>query len=272
MTVSAKLSGDVKAALSFDKQIRFAAALTLTRLAQATRDDITRQMREKIQGGPTPYTLRAMDWKKATRDNLTARVFLRTDFPSKGNAWSKTLAHLFTGGSRNWKKMEGAFLKAGILLPGYRMVAAANSWAAPLDVYGNLKPSLITRLIAYFGAFGESGYRANMTAKSKARLAKKRRGDSGYLQIQGVQYFVSRGRGTWQGAGSWRNGRTQNLPAGIWAKRGTHGADVAPVFLFVKGAQYRRMFDLRGTAEKVIEKNASSEFQSALRNSLRTAK
>lgn len=272
MTVSAKLSGDVKAALSFDKQIRFAAALTLTRLAQATRDDITRQMREKIQGGPTSYTLRAMDWKKATRDNLTARVFLRTDSPGKGNVWSKVLAHLFTGGSRNWKKMEGAFLAAGLLLPGYRMVAAANSWANPLDVYGNPKASLITRLIAYFGAFGESGYRANMTAKSKARLAKKRRGAGGYLQIQGVQYFVSRGRGTWQGAGAWRNGRTQNLPAGIWAKRGTHGADVAPVFLFVKSAQYRQMFDLRGTAEKIVDKNASREFQSALHNSLRTAK
>lgn len=272
MTVSAKLSGDVKAALSFDKQVRFAAALTLTRLAQATRNDMTQQMREKIQGGPTSYTLRAMNWTKATRDNLTARVFLRTDAPSKGNPWAKVLAHLFAGGSRNWKKMEGAFLKAGILLPGYRMVAAANSWANPLDVYGNPKPALITRLIAYFGAFSESGYRANMTAKSKARLAKKKRGASGYLQIQGVQYFVSRGRGTWQGAGAWRNGRIQNLPAGIWAKRGTHGADVAPVFLFVKSAQYRRMFDLRGTAEKIIEKNASREFQSALRNSLRTAK
>jgi len=54
MTVSAKLSGDVKAALSFDKQLRFAAALTLTRLAQATRDDITRQMREKSKAGQRP--------------------------------------------------------------------------------------------------------------------------------------------------------------------------------------------------------------------------
>ncbi len=43
MTVSAKLSGDVKALLSLDKQMRFAAALMLTRLAQATRDDITQQ-------------------------------------------------------------------------------------------------------------------------------------------------------------------------------------------------------------------------------------
>lgn len=272
MTVSAKLSGDVKALLSLDKQMRFAAALMLTRLAQATRNDMTQQMREKIQGGPTSYTLRAMNWTKATRDNLTARVFLRTDAPSKGNPWAKVLAHLFAGGSRNWKKMEGAFLKAGILLPGYRMVAAANSWANPLDIYGNPKAALITRMISYFGAFGETGYRANMTAKSKARLAKKRRGASGYVTIQGVQYFVSRGRGTWQGAGAWRNGRVQNLPAGIWAKRGTHGADVAPVFLFVKGAWYRQMFDLHGTAEKIVDKNASREFQSALHNSLRTAK
>lgn len=134
------------------------------------------------------------------------------------------------------------------------------SWANPLDNFGNPKPSLIVKLIAYFNAFGEQGYRANMTDKRRERLAKK----SGN-KIGGVVYFISRGKGMWYG-------RQQHLAAGIWAKRGTHGVDIAPVFLFVKKGSYRQVIDLSSIGESTVIRHWKPEFDRELVTAIRNSK
>jgi hypothetical protein len=243
----AKLSG-------MGKQVRAAAVGALNDLAFEANAEIKKEMQAKFKGGATRYTLAAFRVQKARPDNLTAIVGLRTDTPGKSRPYDKVLGHLFTGGTRRWKRMEGAFLRAGILPGGYSMTVPRDpSWANPLDSYGNPKPALISQLISYFGAAGEQGYRANMTEKRKDKLANRGLNASGHKTINGVVYFASRGPGMWFG-------RRQHLAAGIWAKRGTHGSDVVPVFLFVKRGAYNRVIDLDAIGRAVVGQKWDRQF------------
>lgn len=274
ITVKAEGLGVTSAYLrGLGRQVPFATAKALTKTAHAVNADIKDEMQRTIQGGPTAYTLRAFKVTGARKDKLEAVIELRKDFPSKGNIWARSLGHLFVGGSRDSKKMERAFMGAGILPSGYMMVPASNSWAMPLDAYGNAPRGLIVQLLSYFNTSGEQGYKANMTDKRRAKLANRGLTAKGYRTINGVVYFISYGRRGRPGGDRFTNGRhDQHLPAGIWAKRGTHGADVAPVFLFVRMTNYGRRFDLEAIATKTVDRVWQSNMDAAIADAMRTAK
>jgi hypothetical protein len=244
LDVTIDLSEVQKMLSDMPNTVRTAARNTLNDGAFFARDRVYDKMREKFKGGPTPYSLRAFKVDKADKQTLQASTGLRVDGPGKGGYYEKVLGHLFKGGSREYKRMEGAFYRLGVLNTGYAMVPAAG---CPLDAFGNPKPSFITQLISYFGGFSEQGYRANMTDKRKRSLAK-----ISYLNaekrkspiINGVVYFISRGPGNWFGARSWQQGKYQHLPAGIWQKTGIHGVKVQPVFLFAKRGNYKQIINL----------------------------
>lgn len=149
MKISVEFKGldAVKATLDgYGRQVRFAAAKALTRTAHAVNRSVQDTMRTTFKGGATPYSLRAMRVQAATKENLQAIVALRSDAPGKGTPWDKALGHLFTGGGRAWKRMEGAFRAIGVLPPGFIMVPGG---ACPLDAYGNPPRALIVQLISY---------------------------------------------------------------------------------------------------------------------------
>lgn len=256
------------------KQARYAASRALNSTAFAVNAEIKKEMQSTFKGGATPYSLRAFKVEKATKQSLAATVSLRQDFPSKGRAWDKSLGHIFTGGSRAWKRMEAAFMNAGILPRGMMMVPPENeSWAMPLDSYGNPPRGLIVQLISYFHAFKSDGFRANMTKKRKDKLANRGRSENGYATINGVVYFVSHGKRNHPGNAYFIHGRhDQHLHPGIWAKRGTHGADVSPVFLFVRRGQWRRRIDLEAIGKRTVSSVFASEFDKEFANAMRTAR
>lgn len=244
------------------KQVRYAASRAINNLAFGINAGLKEEMRNTFRGGATPYTLSAFKVTKSSRDNLTASVELRSDSGGKARSYDVTLRHLFLGGTRTWKGMEGAFRRIGVLPPGYMIVPGD---ACPLDGYGNPPKSLIVQLISYFNAFGEVGFKANMTDKRRSSLAKAGRSASGYKTINGVAYFVSRGPGLWYG-------RQQHLPPGIWSKSGTHGANVKPVFMFVRTGRWRRFIDLQRIAEHVVGKRWQKEFERELEMAMRSAR
>ena len=241
LDVTIDLSEVQKMLSDMPNTVRTAARNTLNDGAFFARDRVYDKMREKFKGGPTPYSLRAFKVDKADKQTLQASTGLRVDGAGKGGLYEKVLGHLFTGGSREYKRMEGAFYRLGVLNVGYAMVPAAG---CPLDAFGNPKPSFITQLISYFGGFSEQGYRANMTDKRKRSLAKAGKTESGYKTINGVVYFISRGPGNWFGARSWKQGKYQHLPPGIWSKTGMYGVKVQPVFLFAKRGNYKQIINL----------------------------
>lgn len=264
MTIRVKVEGADRVVASLrghGQRVRRATAVALNRTARAVRFDILEDIKAGVAGGATPYTLRAFGLDTATQDNLTARWFLKNDAPAKGSNWQRTLSHLFEGGPRDIKRVERAFEKAGILPAGRFMVPAADSWAMPLDANGNVPRGLIVQIISYFNAFGEQGYRANMSDRRRANLAKQGRTASGHLAINGVMYFVSQGKG-----------RGQHLAAGIWAKRGTHGADVAPVFLFVRQPAYGRRFNPHAIASRTVDRLFQRNFDAALEAEMRSVR
>ena len=254
-----------------EKQIRFAAAKALTTTAHAVRTATVKEM-ESVLDRPKPFTTKqAIQVIPAKKETLTATVGVgvKYDAPSKGTSYTNAIGHLFTGGARSWKKMEGAFRRIGALPSGWIMVPGKG---CELDQYGNVPRGFVVQMITYFNASTEQGYKANMTEKRRSRLAKAGRTKGGYKVINGVQYFISYGKRGKQGD-SYTNGRfDQHLPAGIWSRSGIHGVSIKPIFLFVRMGTWKKYIDLHRIAENVVGKEFDKHFNKALADALRTAR
>lgn len=251
------------------KQVPYAAARALTKTVQVAKAEADRQIVAKFDR-PTKYATGAMYIQPATKKKLEAMVYVKDrGITQKGGAKSQAdvLGHLFAGGKRRHKNFEAAFMRMGYMARGEIAVPGA---ACPLDAYGNIPAAFIVQLLAYFQGFGEQGYRANMSAKGRARM-EKRAGKS--VGGAGVHYFISRGRGHWSGAGAWTHGRAQKLPRGIWQRQTwAAGSSVKPVVMFVREGAYKRFLDLPAIAHTAIDTNFTSEFAKALDEAMRTAR
>lgn len=263
-----------------------AATRALNNAAFAYRKALQAEMESRFDR-PTPYTLRGFVIDRAGQGGISnpavgqpgfgrqtpgfgptgspflARVRLNSDPNKSGLSREDTIGHQFTGANPQFSGFERALNRIGVLPRGWHVVPGGGT---KLNAYGNVSPGLIVQLISYFGAFGEQGYKANATDRSRARRAKKQRGQAGFLKINGVEYFISRGRGEVTGRNTWKSGRYQHLPAGIWSRRGTHGVDIAPVFLFVRSTRYRKRIDLEQVARSIdLSGIIAREFARALR-------
>lgn len=244
-----------------EDQVPYAMAQTLNVTGEQVRAAEQQAMVEQLDR-PTRFTLNALFLRRATKQRQEVTVWLKD---SGDTAARQYLGKQIDGGTRAPKRFEKALQRVGILPSGY---VAVPSKAVTLDAHGNVPSRLIIQLLAYFQAFSEQGYSANMKDKGKQRLAKVGRSESGYLRINGVQYFVSYGRAMRFGKGSWKEGRMQHLAPGIWSKTGTHGSDVKPVFLFVPQATYRQRFTFHEVADRTIDaqilRNWREQWQLAL--------
>ena len=198
----------------------------------------------KVFDRPTPYVLRSFLFEKATPDKLQATV-LPTYYGGKGVDPQKILNAQEAGGSRRDKRSESALRRVGILPGGYQTAIPKTPFPGSDDGRGNLRGPFLVQLISYFQAFGEQGYRANMTKKGIKKLAGK--GEmNGYKTTWGVVYFVSYGK--------LRGNRSSHFAPGIWARSGIHGSDVKPVLMFVKAPNYQARFSMERVA-KVADAN-----------------
>ncbi|MEM5449864.1 hypothetical protein [Paraburkholderia guartelaensis] len=177
---------------------------------------------------PTPWTLNSTRVVTASPTKLVATVGFK-DEAFKGTPATKYLLPQVEGGGRNVKRMESALRRIGLL--------RSNEFAVPgrgakLDAYGNVARSQIVQVMSYLQAFGEQGYRANMTQKRRDALARGRKGSRGFSYFALVN-------------------REGKLPPGIYLR--THyGADsrlahlqyggAKPVFVFTRAPQYRPRF------------------------------
>lgn len=272
------------------EQVPYAASLALTGVAGHAQSATVEQIRSKLHM-PTRYTLDALFIKPATKARLESMVFVKdgkgarryvdSRFPSLGAQFvaeglnaQKTIGHLFSGGSREWKGVELRFKERGILPRGMAMVPGAG---CPLDANGNIAKDFLMQLLAYFEAFRDP--KQNMGAGRRAEyLGQKTK----YAQfktpgatINGIEYFVSRGPGQWFGGGSWKRGRSQHLAAGVW-QRVRHGSGgrsfVRPVLMFVRQPSgYRRYFDLEQIAQAALAQHWQAEWERGFEIAMRTA-
>lgn len=243
------------------KQIPFATMLALNATAEDVRQAEIAAMKRAFKN-PTPYTLNSMFARRATKSKQQANVWLK-EAAGKGIPASKYLLAQIEGGSRHLKRFEKALQMAGVLPAGMYAVPGRG---AQLDAYGNMDRGQIVQLLSYMRAFGEQGYRANMSDKRRASLAK----GNAKKGIRGFQYFVVKER----------HGK---LPPGIYKKKAytqsernrvshLQGDAATPVIVFVKAPTYSKRLAFFEIAEQTIVQKYNANFTVAMQRALATAR
>lgn len=249
------------------KQLDYAARAATNNIAFDVKDAIYKEFDKKFKPGAQKYTKQSFKVRKATKQKPVAEVFLRLDGPGKGTPYVDVLGHHFTGGERVPKRFEKALIHKGWMKRGQIAVPTKH---VPRDKWGDPKKAFIIKLMSVLKLFSETGYIANMTERSRKRL-KKQRTFGGYKITKDEQWFISKGPGTIRRARG-KGKALQNLPAGIWRKRGRHGAVVDPLFLFVDQHGYEKLFDLEQIGDRVAAQKWEEAYEKALEHALKTAR
>ncbi|CAM8658406.1 hypothetical protein MCEMIEM13_01512 [Comamonadaceae bacterium] len=247
MTVSIKVEGLDRAIArigSAAKQANFAASRALNTTAFAVNDRLKKEMASTFQGGATAYSLRAFKIEKANKGNLTAIVSLRTDTGGASLPYSKALAHLFTGGRRSFKKLEG-WLRSRSLLPNGLTVAPGSGM--PLDRYGNMRQADLTEMLGVIG-----NQRRNLQVYRKSGAGKS---------LKAIGYFVA------------LPGDRSGKHPGIYKRINTGtGSGVQAMVLYINPVNYRKLIDLEKVGREVVAKTFKPAFEKELAMALATAK
>lgn len=259
-----ELKGKLK---NVDGNINFAASVALNAVVNNVKKEYLSEFEQIFDKPNMPYLSKAFKIDRSTKSKLEATISIRTDSLGKGTPFINVLQQHEQGGGRMQKKFEKALSYMGHMGGGMMIVPAAG---APLDGFGNIPQSFFRVLMSYFALDMKAGYNAKMTQKKKDKIMKKGlttpdKDGRRYKTINGKVYFISSGP---QGYG----GKSSHLPAGVWEKSGVHGSSLMPVMLFVGRANYRKKFNMRATAEKVLARDFNIEFKKAFAEALRTAK
>lgn len=234
---------------SAGKQVAFAASRALNTTAFAVNGQIKEELQRRVQGGATPYTLRAFKVDKATKQSLSATVALRTDGPGGGagggTPYDQALAHLFTGGVRRWKRVEGYLRSIGVLPAG---LMAVPGKFCPLDARGNIPRAVFRAITADLAQAGPS-------RQTRAGARRAARGAAA------TAHFVA------------QPGNPSKLHPGIYRRvLTTDGWQLQPIIMFVAPGTWDRMVDLEKLAGDVVTKTFGPAFDKELAAALATAK
>jgi len=189
---------------------------------------------------PTPFTLKSVFIKPATKQNLRAMVYIK-DRPTGKNpkALNEILGHEFSGGTRERKRLEVWLERAGFI--------SANEYVVPgegakLDRYGNMSRGQVQQVLSQLRAGPDAtAYKSNST-RSKRNV--KRAGE----------FFWSRGG---------------KFPRGAWMR---NGASVKPILLVIKAPVYRQRINMNAIVSRVIDTRFEAEFRKNLNEAIRTAR
>ncbi|MEZ2740297.1 hypothetical protein [Comamonas jiangduensis] len=247
------------------------AARAYAKALNDTGFEIRRAMQDEMRAvfdKPTDYILRSPRVRMAKPDKLSVTIE-PAYMGGKGIDPQKILDAQAWGGRRRDKRSEVALRRAGILPVGYQTAIPDEQYGGPYpgsdDGRGNLKGSFLVQIISYFQAFGEQGYKANMSDKGYKRIHKNGRksavamGEKKWTRdVRGRRYLVSYGamRGSARMTAKGESDmRAQHLGPGIWAVSGTGGADVRPVLVFVKQGNYTPRLDMDKVAKRADAEN-----------------
>lgn len=229
------------------------AARAYAKALNDTGFEIRRAMQQEMRAvfdNPTDYILRSPRVRMAKPDKLSVTIE-PAYMGGKGIDPQKILNAQTWGGRRNDKRSEVALRRAGILPVGYQTAIPDEARGGPYpgsdDGRGNLRGAFLVQLISYLQAFGEQGYKANMSAKGYQRVHR------GTKKQTGRRYFVAYGHmrgGNRLTKKDEADERTAHLQPGIWAVTGTGGSDLRPVLLFVKQGTYQPRLDMDKVAQR----------------------
>lgn len=207
-------------------QLPFAAAQAANKVAYEVRERWKRQA-PRVFDRPTPLTVNAAMYRKATKAQPYAEVFIR-DEAFKGTPPSKYLVAEVEGGQRRRKGFERLLQSRGILSPTQFAVMGRGAQA---NQYGNVPAGQVTKILSQLGAQRDR-YQNQTDVSKKRRRGKKNNRDG--------EYFVLATR---KGA----------LRPGVYERIG-QGSGVRSIFIFTNTAGYRPRYDIFGMAEDTWKK------------------
>jgi hypothetical protein len=272
MRIDIKISGlkELQAGLQefSDRRFRAAIATGLTRTAVEGKAAAEKRMHADLDR-PTPFTLRSLYVVTATAEQgragvsnlsapgdpfsgrvvrsayLAAEVGIKDDAGTthNGTPATKYLLPQVEGGRRHTKRFEKALQAKGALPAGWLAVPAAG---ARLDAFGNVSRGQVQQILAQIGTELLAGS-LRTPASDKAKLAGQRRA--------GGQFFAV------------LPGRRGNLKPGIYHRELT-GSNITPVFIYVRGATYRRRYGFDQAVQQVVDANLRTNIETALSQSL----
>lgn len=225
------------------KQARYAAAVALTRSAQDAQAGLRAEMRS-VFDRPVPFTLNSLYLKRATRDDLEARVWLKDDFGTRDHY----LLPQVYGGTRGTKSMERALQAHGLM---ERHTFAVPAAGARLDGNGNVLRSQITQVLSQLRVQMTGGFQSRATGSKRSNRT---------IRKQGVEYFAL------------PNARGKLSPGIYMRVKFAAGSAVRPVFLFVDTVRYRARFKFFGVGQAIGLKAFPGHFERELAKALRTAR
>ena len=218
MAVSTKIIRDVsKAFEKIKKEERWAVADALTEVGKEAVAALEQEV-QRIFDRPTRFVVKAFYSTRANERTLKIKVGIK-DFAGKSkNTGITILTPHIEGGGRSVKRMEFWLREKGML--------AHNEYVVPgmgikLNKNGNISGSQITKILSGVKAFGEIGFKMNVTAESKKRKKNPE------------EYFVI------------KSGINSHLHPGIYQRKST---TIKPLLMFVKAPVYKQIFKF----EKII--------------------
>jgi hypothetical protein len=228
---------------TMQQQIPFATARALTVTAHQVNAEIKAEMRARIAGGPTPYTLGAFAVTAATKANPSAEIYLRSA-PPGGTPYDTALGHLFRGGKRDFKRLETVLRLRGLIPPGLQIAPARG---LPVDARGNPRMAAIKEMLGVVTS-------PIRNLRIYARQTKKPK----YTAVGFFCIFP---------------GASRHLAPGIY-RRLESGSEsrLSPWLFFVAPPPYRQVFDLEQTATRIVAKNFSANFNASMAAAMASAR
>jgi hypothetical protein len=239
-----------------DRRFNAAMATALTRTAVQVRAGVQAEL-PRVLDRPTPYTLRQLRYVGASANNLAAAVGFNVvrvsdqrgstigfrDMESDWTPAGKYLQPNIDGGTRRLKRLEKTLEYFGALPSGWFVVPGQG---ANLDAYGNVSRGQVIQVLSQLRMRILSGFDREMSFDPRKQITAQRKA--------GGRFFVI------------PPGKGKQQP-GIY-QREFNGRNITPVFIFVRGATYRRRFDFDGLAKRLADQTLPGEVQRAVNESL----
>jgi len=236
---------DLPAALPYIK------AAMLTNLAAKGRDAVQSQMPVAFDA-PTPFTVRGVWFKSATKSNLVAEVYVPQSESQGGTAKRGYLQPGVAGsGARRQKKTEFLLSRTGFLPAGWVTTPGSTTGKiGMIDSFGNLSGRIYAQVINVLQIKRAATKSARgISARSQKRATK--------MGVQSEWFAVAPGKNSLAKGGGW-------LPPGVYRRAGKSGEQLQQILRFVPRAGYRPRLDFDGIVQRSVGQNAQTAFDSAM--------
>jgi hypothetical protein len=222
-------------------QVPFATMQAINTTAFETRQRWAEVM-PRIFDRPTPLTMNAVLYRKASKAKLEADIYIR-DEAFKGTPPAKYLRAQVEGGPRHMKSFEKRLNAAGILPIGMFVVPGRG---AVLDRYGNIPGSQLTAILSAVGAQHDRYQNASGASRKRRRGRGKR----------GGEYFALKTR-----HGKLKPGVYERIETGF-------GSAVRSILHFVRAPHYRKRYDIFGMATTIFNRRYPEIFKAELQRAV----